>query len=99
MRSPLYCKGDKLYDLAKDFFKDQYEMFIGDKTDDILLKDVDLSSVRESYADVVNDMLELLNNNIISVFNDDYIVWYNKELAKQAKVTHSSKNKHKKHRH
>lgn len=92
------CKDDKLYDLAKDFFKDQYEMFIGDKTDDILLKEVDLSNVRESYADVVNDMLELLNNNIISIFNDDYIIWYNKELTKQAEIAHNSKNKHKKHR-
>ncbi len=93
-------KGDALYKLCEEALgKNQYDMFIGDKKDDIILKEVDLSVVRSSYFEVVQDMLSLVQSNLASIFNDSYISWRNKKLAnEQVQLANKKKNKKKHHK-
>ena len=85
-------KGEKLYDLAKDTFgKDQFDYFVVDKKDDILLKDVDLFDTRFEYASIVADAVDFFNN-CFDRFDED-----NEDDSQQ--IIRSSKKKSKKKNH
>lgn len=95
--------GDTLYELAKDMFKDQYNFIVGEeKSDDPLLKDVDLITVRRSYIDVTTDILRFILHNLNIVKDNSYqnrckeIDEYNEQMIKLQKLnrTYHKKSKH-----
>jgi hypothetical protein len=69
--------GEKLYETAKKSFGKDYDTIIGTEQDDILLKNVNLTSVRKNYVCTLNDMLELIKNDYLNIFNDSYIRYLN----------------------
>lgn len=58
---PSNISGDGLYEFAKKVFGASYEYLVIEKEGDILLKDVDLLSVRESYVNTCINLLDFLS--------------------------------------
>ena len=89
--------GEGLYNLAENVLKDKFVYIIGNKKDDILLKNVDLIEVRRTYINDCKEMIDLITHDLIDI-RDNF------ESIKQScidiinKPTNTSKKKNKKHR-
>jgi hypothetical protein len=69
--------GEQLYEIAKKVFGKDYSYMIGTESEDILLKNVDLTNVREDYIACVLDMLNLVSENMDKVLDGSYTEYYN----------------------
>lgn len=89
--------GEGLYKLAEDVLKDKFVYIIGNKKDDILLKDADLVEVRRTYINDCKEMIDLITHDLIEV-RDNFESIKQNCLDTLKKPTNVSKKKNKKHR-
>lgn len=89
--------GEGLYKLAENVLKDKFVYIIGNKKDDILLKDADLVEVRRAYINDCKEMIDLITHDLIEV-RDNFESIKQNCLDTLKKPTNVSKKKNKKHR-
>lgn len=59
--------GDGLYDLAENLLKDKFTYIIGNKNDDILLKNVNLIETRRTYIKDCTELIQFIHYNLSDV--------------------------------
>ena len=59
--------GDGLYDLAENLLKDKFTYIIGNKNDDILLKNVNLIETRHTYIKDCTELISFIHYNLSDV--------------------------------
>lgn len=59
--------GDGLYDLAENLLKDKFTYIIGNKNDDILLKNVNLIETRRTYIKDCTELISFIHYNLSDV--------------------------------
>lgn len=59
--------GDGLYDLAENLLKDKFTYIIGNKNDDILLKNVNLIETRRTYIKDCVELIQFIHYNLSDV--------------------------------
>lgn len=85
--------GDKIYDFAKSQMGEkQFDYFIVDKENDILLKDVDLLETRGFYIDIVTDVVDLLVS-ALKKYSSDAIYVVEKPVSHGKKSSKKNRGK------
>ena len=59
--------GEGLYNLAEDLLKDKFTYIIGNKKDDILLKNVNLAETRRTYINDCTELIQFIYYNLSDV--------------------------------
>ena len=86
--------GDKIYDFAKSQMGEkQFDYFIVDKDNDILLKDVDLLETRGFYIDIATDVVDLLVS-ALKKYSSDVIHVVEKPVSHGKKSSRKNRGKH-----
>ena len=62
--------GEGLYNLAENLLKDKFTYIIGNKKDDILLKDVNLIETRRTYITDCTELIQFIHCNLTDVKNN-----------------------------
>lgn len=85
--------GEKIYDFAKSQMGEkQFDYFIVDKENDILLKDVDLLETRGFYIDIATDAVELLIS-ALNKYSSDVIHVVEKPVSHGKKSSRKNRGK------
>ena len=67
--------GEGLYNLAEDLLKDKFTYIIGNKNDDILMKNVNLIETRRTYIKDCTELIQFIYYNLSDVKKDvDHII-------------------------
>ena len=61
--------GEGLYNLAEDLLKDKFTYIIGNKNDDILLKNVNLIETRRTYIKDCTELIQFIYYNLSDIMN------------------------------
>ena len=58
-----------MYNLAEDLLKDKFTYIIGNKNDDILLKNVNLIETRRTYIKDCTELIQFIYYNLSDIMN------------------------------
>ena len=83
--------GDGLYNLAEDLLKDKFTYIIGNKKDDILLKNVNLIETRRTYIKDCTELIQFIYYNLSDIMNGaehvieecDFVPKFNNKSSKK----------------
>lgn len=90
--------GEGLYNLAEDLLKDKFTYIIGNKNDDILLKDVNLIETRRTYIKDCTELIQFIHYNLSDIKKGAEHIIEECDIASQLS-NKSSKKKSRRNRH